>query len=116
VQILLARTFEYRKRPDGSYYAAIICDVINNDGSSFGFARDTLEIDAFVGARKIQDLAVFPLDYHSDKQAVCESAKKRGKKFVNLATHSYHEISGPAMRESRNTTTWKVMQFKFAVR
>ncbi|KAJ7213578.1 P-loop containing nucleoside triphosphate hydrolase protein, partial [Mycena pura] len=107
MQILLARTLNYRKRPNGSLYAAIVCDVINNDGSSVGFARDTLEIDAFVGAHKIQDLAVFPLDYRPDKQAICESSKKRGKKFVNLAAHSYHEISGPAMRESRNTTDWK---------
>ncbi|KAF8183562.1 P-loop containing nucleoside triphosphate hydrolase protein [Mycena galopus ATCC 62051] len=115
MQILLARTFEYRRRPeDGSFYAAIVCDVITNDGSSFGFARDTLEIDEFVGARRIQDLVVFPLDYHPGKQAICESAKRRGKKIVNLAAHSYHEISGSAMRESRNTTTWKVMQFKFA--
>ncbi|KAJ6543108.1 P-loop containing nucleoside triphosphate hydrolase protein [Mycena capillaripes] len=113
VQILLARGFEYKKRKDNSEYAEILCDVMNNDGSSFGFARDKLEIDAFVGARKIQDLVAFPLVYHPNKQDICDFTIKRGKRFANLATHSYNEISGPAMRESRNQTNWEIMRFKF---
>ncbi|KAJ7492168.1 P-loop containing nucleoside triphosphate hydrolase protein [Mycena latifolia] len=112
-QILLARSFEYSVRPDNSLYAKIACDVINNDGSSFGYARDILEIDIFRGARRIVELPLFPLDYHTGKQDLCNYAVQRGKKFVNLEAHSYNEISGAAMRESINEQ-YEARQFKFS--
>jgi Domain of unknown function (DUF7025) len=102
-QILIARSVSYRKRIDQSVYAKIDCDVITNDGTSFGLARDSLEIDKFAGARRIQHLTVYPLKYHKDQAAVCGHAVTRGRKFVTLnqLSHSYNEISGLAMRETR---------------
>ncbi|KAJ6623166.1 P-loop containing nucleoside triphosphate hydrolase protein [Mycena sp. CBHHK59/15] len=111
-QILLARSFEYSRRSDGSLYASIACDVVNNDGVSFGLARDLLELNSFRGARKIQDLPILPIEYHPNRQALCEHAIKRGKKFVNLEEHSYREISGPGVREVTNSQ-WDIRQFKF---
>ncbi|ESK93512.1 aaa family [Moniliophthora roreri MCA 2997] len=103
VQILLARTVEYRVRPqDKSKYAAIACDIISNDGNNFGHAREILEIDLYLGARRIQDLPVFPLEHHPSKEALREHAIQRGKKFAQMEQHSYHEISGQAMRETMN--------------
>ncbi|KAJ6601323.1 P-loop containing nucleoside triphosphate hydrolase protein [Mycena vulgaris] len=112
-QILLARSFEYSKRRDETYYAKIACDVINNDGASFGYAREDLEIDIFSGALKILDLPLFPLDYHPNKQDLCNSSVQRGKKFVKLPAHSYNEISGPAMRETMNEQ-WETRKFRFS--
>ncbi|KAJ7508569.1 P-loop containing nucleoside triphosphate hydrolase protein [Mycena galericulata] len=114
-QILLARTFEYSRRPDGSLFAEIACDVINNDGNSFGLARDTIELNSFRGARTILDLPLFPLEYHPKKEEIRASAMKRGKIFVDLKEHSYREISGPAMRETMNSN-WETRQFKFTTR
>lgn len=113
-QILLARSLEYLQRPNGSLYAKIACDVINNDGNSFGLARDDIEIDAFRGARRIRDLPLFPIEHLPNKDEICALAAKRGKKFVGLAEHSYHEISGAAMRETMNQN-WETRQFKFSV-
>ncbi|KAJ7492123.1 P-loop containing nucleoside triphosphate hydrolase protein [Mycena latifolia] len=112
-QILLARTLEYSRRENGSYYADIACDVINNDGNSFGLARESIELNAFRGARRIQDLLLFPIEYHPDKEAICAHAAARGKKFVALEQHSYREISGAAMRETMNSR-WETRQFKFS--
>ncbi|KAJ7103087.1 P-loop containing nucleoside triphosphate hydrolase protein [Mycena belliarum] len=112
-QLLLARSFQYEQRQDGSQYAKILCDVVNNDGSFFGYARCRIEIDMFLGARKIVDLPLFPLAYHPDKEELRSSALKRGKRFANLDAHSYNEISGPAMRETMNSK-WETRQFKFS--
>ncbi|KAJ7054051.1 P-loop containing nucleoside triphosphate hydrolase protein [Mycena amicta] len=112
-QVLMARTFEYSRRPNGSYYARVECDVISNDGNSFGLARDYIEIDAFRGARRIQDLLVYPLEYHSEHEDIRAHAIVRGKKFATLPKHSYHEISGPAMKETMNSQ-WETRRFKFS--
>ncbi|KAF8522857.1 P-loop containing nucleoside triphosphate hydrolase protein, partial [Gautieria morchelliformis] len=120
-QILIARSVSYLKRADGSKCAAIECDVITNDGTSFGLAQDSLEIDAFVGARRIKHLTVYPLKYHNDKDAVSGRAVTRGRKFITLnqLSRSYNEISGLAMRETRiekgesMTTEGKPKRFKF---
>ncbi|KAJ7349861.1 P-loop containing nucleoside triphosphate hydrolase protein [Mycena albidolilacea] len=112
-QILLARTFEYSRRENGTFCASIHCDVINNDGISFGFARERIEIDAFRGARRIQDLIMYPLAYHPEKEEISARAVKRAKKFVTLPKHSYNEINGPAMREKINDE-WQTRQFKFS--
>ena len=60
-RILLARSFDLDCR-NGVLYADIECDVITDDESTFGFARVCLSIPKFAGARKIQELAVYPLD------------------------------------------------------
>ncbi|KAK7047184.1 hypothetical protein VNI00_006850 [Paramarasmius palmivorus] len=113
VQILLARTVAYRQRPhDKSKYAAISCDIINDDGNGFGHARDCLEIDMYAGARRIQDLPVFPLEYHPEQAALRSHTISRGKKFAQMEQHSYHEISGQAMRETMNED-FKVKRMKF---
>ncbi|KAJ6488032.1 P-loop containing nucleoside triphosphate hydrolase protein [Mycena sanguinolenta] len=112
-QILLTQTFEYRARRSGDLYAYIECDVINNDGNSFGIARESIEIDVYRGARRVQDLILFPLDYHPDKEKIREAAIKRGKRFASLPQHSYNNISGPAMKEKTNDR-WETRQFKFS--
>ncbi|KAJ7642836.1 P-loop containing nucleoside triphosphate hydrolase protein [Mycena rosella] len=112
-QLLLARSFEYSRRENGSYYAEIACDVVNNDGNSFGLARQSIEVNAFRGARRIQDLLLFPVEYHPDKDAICAHAATRGKKFAALEEHSYREISGAAMRETMNSR-WETREFKFS--
>ncbi|KAJ7762396.1 P-loop containing nucleoside triphosphate hydrolase protein [Mycena maculata] len=113
-QILLARTFEYT-RDDGVLIALIECDVLNNDGNSFGFARETITLNSFRGARRIQDLSLYPVAYHPKKEEICAMALKRGKRFVALPEHSYHEISGPGMRETMNSD-YRTRQFKFTAR
>ncbi|KAF7302929.1 AAA family [Mycena kentingensis (nom. inval.)] len=112
-QVLLARSFDYRQREDGSYYVLVACDVVSNDGNSFGLARDNIEIDAFRGARRIQNLVVYPLEYHPEQEDIRTRAIARGKRFTQLPKHSYHEMSGPGMTETMNQQ-WETRRFKFS--
>ena len=96
-RILLARSFDLDCR-NGVLYADIECDVITDDGSTFGFARVCLSIPRFAGARKIQELAVYPLDYHRDKYTLRRHAAERGRKFAKMVGPTFREISGQAMR------------------
>jgi hypothetical protein len=123
-QILLVRYVEYLQRQDKSLYLRVCCDIISCDGKSFGLARDlSLEIDIFQGARKIHDLVVIPLKYHTDPSAIRDHAIRRGKKFAQMVGHTYHEISGVAMKEVRKEAVRafsvkgdEVRRFKFTVR
>ena len=99
--ISIARRVEYKQRTDHSEYASIECDVIGSDGISFGLARDPYEIDIFTGSRTISHLKVYPLKYNMDQVEIREHAISRGKKIAKLDRHSYNEISGAAMRETR---------------
>ncbi|KAG0704003.1 P-loop containing nucleoside triphosphate hydrolase protein [Suillus ampliporus] len=98
-RILKAQRFLMRTREDRSVYAEITCDIIVNDGNTFGIAQEPIEIDAFKGTRKIYELPVFPLRFYRDQDALREHAIQRGRKFAGLAAHAYGEISGPALSE-----------------
>jgi hypothetical protein len=120
-QVLLVRYIEYLQRQDKSKYVRVCCDTISCDGKSFGFARDfSLEIDEYQGARKIQDLNVFPLKYHIDAPAIRDHAVRRGKKVAQMFGPTYHEIfpGGPAMKEvmMESKHGFEVRKFKFNVK
>ncbi|CAK5275284.1 unnamed protein product [Mycena citricolor] len=113
-QLLLARSIEYRRRRrDDSPYAHIDCDVVNNDGDSFGLARDVIEIDPFRGTRRIRDLPACPVDYLPNKEEMLAHALDRGKRLVDISSAPYREISGPAMKETINQN-YETRQFKFS--
>ncbi|KAI5116472.1 hypothetical protein M0805_001635 [Coniferiporia weirii] len=99
-RILLAQSFSYVIE-QGVSYARISFDIITNDGSAFGIARDYLKIKSFPGAYKILELEVYPFDFHENKSVLFEHAVSRGKKFAKIDSCCF-EISGPAVRESSN--------------
>ncbi|CCM02989.1 uncharacterized protein FIBRA_05104 [Fibroporia radiculosa] len=109
-RILKAQNYMIRQREDRSVYADVICDVIVDDGNTFGIAQEHIEIDAFRGSRKIYELPVFPLKYFRDSTALRERAIRRGRKFACMQKHTYGEISGPALREI--TTPQDKIQFQ----
>ena len=100
--VVLTRSTEVEKKCDGQYFK-IHCDIVNNDGTSFGLAKKLFEIKEFEGASRIQDLKVFPLEYHSKKEEIISHARTRGKRFAKMVGHQYMEISGSAMREIRSS-------------
>ncbi|KAI0046458.1 P-loop containing nucleoside triphosphate hydrolase protein [Auriscalpium vulgare] len=97
-RVLIVRSATYLVREDRSRYLNVVCDVIHNDGKSFGLSQEAIEIDEFTGARAITELPTFPLKYHEDNDGIYNSAVELGKKYVQMPPHSYHEISGRAMR------------------
>jgi hypothetical protein len=114
-RVLKAQSFEIKRRQDRSVYAEIMCDIIVNDGNTFGIAQEPIEIDMFRGTRKIYELPVFPLRFYGDHDALREHALQRGRKFAGLVGHTYGEISGPALREIV-TAKDKIQFRKFSVR
>ncbi|KAJ7201265.1 P-loop containing nucleoside triphosphate hydrolase protein [Mycena pura] len=96
-QLLYARGTHYARREDGSKCFQLSCEVIHDDGDIFGIAKITLEIDAFDGTKKIQDLKAYPLEYHADREHLREQAIKRGKQFVTFQNPVYKQVNGPAI-------------------
>lgn len=99
-QILLIRKTAYGKREDGSKYFQVDCDVVTDDGDSFGYAKvPGHEINEFEGSNNIQDLSIYPLRFHPDSAEALDQAVRRAKRFCAMIGHTYQEISGAAMRE-----------------
>jgi hypothetical protein len=87
-QILICRNLSYERTQTGMV-AALSCDFITNNGRTFGFAREVLQIPSFNGTTKIRDLSVYPLDYHIDKKDVYDHAVERGKRFAKIKRQLY---------------------------
>lgn len=100
-QILLAKSFEEREDRDGSKYGLVTCDIICDDGNSFGLVETRIKIRYFHGAKAIQNLEVYPLQFHPEAEALKKNVIARGKKFGEL-NKSYKEATGPALIEIDN--------------
>lgn len=100
-QILLCRKLSYEKTQTGMV-AALSCDIITNNGRTFGYAREVVQIPDFNGTSKIRDLPVYPLDFHIDKTDIYNHAVERGKRFAKIQRHLY-DGTGLAFNEKRRT-------------
>ncbi|KAJ7145354.1 P-loop containing nucleoside triphosphate hydrolase protein [Mycena crocata] len=96
-QLLYARRTFYPRRQDGSQYFRVSCEVVHNDGDLFGIASIWVEIDAFEGTKKIQDLKTYPVEYHANHQHIREQAIARGKQFAAFQNPAYKEVTGTAI-------------------
>ena len=115
-RILLCRRFEYVIR-NMRKFAQIACHVITNDGQSFGFAQDIIEIASFIGTRGVHNLALYPLEHYNSASELRDRAIRRGKQFVAMQKrrYSYCNISGSAMQEEINKMTYEVKEIKIRV-
>lgn len=100
-RLLLVRRADYCERIDESKYLQVVCDAVSDDGAAFGYSRHYFEIDKYSGARPIAELEVYPLRFRPDKDVVYARAVELGKFYVQMPAHSYHEISGSAMRAGK---------------
>lgn len=124
-QVVKMRRIKVKFREDQTKYLQIVCDMISDDGLKFGYTKDLgitprpdpyydLEIDYYEGAKKVEDLVVYPLQYTRDEAVIRAECIERGKKYVRLSGHSCWESSGPAMRETINER-YEINRFKFGV-
>jgi hypothetical protein len=63
------------------------------DGDVFGESTETLQIEIFRGATRIENLPAYPLGYHPDK-AIKERLVSSGRKFVSLMGCHHREYHG----------------------
>lgn len=100
--VLVTRWTDVEKRCDGRWFK-VACDIVNDDGVSFGLAQWIFEIKEFEGANRIQDLTILPLKFHAKQDSILEDARARAKRFVKMTGHQYMDVSGSAMREIRSS-------------
>jgi hypothetical protein len=116
-RVLLSRYVAYgRSQKTGKRYLNITCDIIHDDGESFGFAREDIEIQEFHGARSILDLVIYPLKCREDKEAVYAQAVKQGKTLAQMKMHSYNEVDGQAVRQGKRTEKIEKFYVRFGWR
>jgi hypothetical protein len=98
-------------------YWELLCDIITNDGVKFGYAKEPLphDIEEFDGVRSIQDLSIFPLNYHKDVETISKDATALGRRIVEMDNPRLMQTSGQAMGEVRDVR-WKAHLMKFATR
>lgn len=95
---------EYRYPDSIAPTFKISCEVISNNGKSFGFSyRYKLAVAGrYSGSREIQDLGAYPTEYHKDPEQLRQRLIAQGKRYAAFTGHSYNQISGMAMLEYGN--------------
>ncbi|KAF7515089.1 hypothetical protein G7054_g14766 [Neopestalotiopsis clavispora] len=73
------------------------------DGKKFGYGTMCEEFSAFRGARKINTLECFPLQYHKDEGQIRKDLIERGEKFVSLAGAHYKSHEGIAFYKKKKS-------------
>jgi hypothetical protein len=88
-QVFIVREASKREREDEDDdrpYTSIVCWAYDWDGVRRKFHRVAVElkIDHYKGKRLITSLPCYPLDYHSNVDAIKKQLIHRGKKFREL--------------------------------
>ena len=100
-QVLLARSGSYEETGLGARYYEILCDIVTFDGEDFGLADTTLTIKKFPGAQKIQDLDVYPFQFHPNYENLYSILINRGRRFADMTQYTYgHFLPGPAIKSA----------------
>lgn len=71
------------------------------DGTKFGTQKFNLSILYYSGTRAINQLRVFPIEYHHDAQALQDRLIERGAKAESLAGPNYKAYHGVAWRHGQ---------------
>jgi len=87
---------ELRETPDRGKFYQLDCHYVEFDGKIFGEAACTLEVPEFRGVRKIDQLGVYPIQYHAKEDALKQKLIERGKKFCELKGMHYRMYKGIA--------------------
>ncbi|KAI9807435.1 MAG: hypothetical protein M1833_000180 [Piccolia ochrophora] len=73
------------------------------DGKTFGMGTMAVDIPSFKGARKISNLATFPLSFHRDQETLRQTLIERGRKFVALKGMNYRFHQGMAFYKKKRS-------------
>lgn len=113
-QVIKVRETEYTNEQDGVYFE-VNCHSIAHDGQDFGTSRKRVQIPYFDGARKIEELPCFPLQFHSQEEAVRSELVDRGRTYVSLLDAKCQEYSGAAAMEIEKFGDNKIQKFNVCI-
>lgn len=85
---------KYSVDQNGTPILILTAKCVDWDGSRFGTNKTITQIKMYTGTRKISSLAVFPLDFHPEKDDMTQRLLERGAKFEALAGCHYKQYSG----------------------
>lgn len=71
----------------------IQCQYFDYDGEVFGEPTETLQIEMFSAARRIEDLPAYPLEFHPDPE-IWSRLVSAGRKFVSLIGCHHRQYDG----------------------
>jgi hypothetical protein len=86
----------------GSWYM-VEGKYLEYDGKTFGMGNMVAEVEFFKGARKITNLACYPLKYHRDAEGLKTKLIERGKNFVALRGMNYRFHKGMAFFKKKRS-------------
>jgi len=87
---------EERTEMDGSRYMYVEGRYLNSDGKALGEATTSIKIPIFRGAKRIQHLPAYPLQYHAEKETARRELIRCGRDFVSLMGIHHRDYEGKA--------------------
>ena len=73
----------YGERANKREYYLVRGYVVNHDGDIFGYGQMKIEIDEYVGARRLTDLNIYPLRFEPNRDLVRQGLITRGRKYLS---------------------------------
>lgn len=99
-RVYRAISHELRQNQDCSYYLAIVCGFVDDDGDRIGNASSReIDLQAFAASKKVADLPIFPLRFHPEKDRIIDELTTRGKKRLQLRGRQFVEYHGHGLHE-----------------
>ncbi|RYP02127.1 hypothetical protein DL764_005962 [Monosporascus ibericus] len=80
----------------GTKYLHLETRYMNWDGKVLGESTTGIKIPIFRGAKRIDHLNAYPLQYHSERERVTRELIKCGRTFISLAGTHYRQYKGRA--------------------
>ena len=74
----------YKVRENKTQYFELKGLIITHDGTEFGWGNIVIEIDLFEGARRLDSLDAFPLNYSTDCEAVSDKLVTRARRYISI--------------------------------
>jgi hypothetical protein len=93
VSILKAETVKVK---DSDTYLTVKAQFVDWNGEHFGFGQHSITIMPYEGTKKITDLALFPLIYHSDVVGVQQRCISRGLRWEALCGYHFKHYNNSA--------------------
>ncbi|KAI9767831.1 MAG: hypothetical protein M1839_004332 [Geoglossum umbratile] len=80
----------------GECFFKLDCRYLDYNGKVFGEVETSLAVAEFWGAKKINTLDVFPLQYHEQAEKLRDALTTRGRKFISLIGIYHRNYKGIA--------------------
>lgn len=114
-RIVLLRDSRYGASMSGEFFS-LECRYIDCDGSTFGYAETSIEINSFDGVKKLVELEAVPAHLHPNVKSLVERLHARSDKLEQLNGFHHMSYSGfYTARSSRQVRKRHVCDGQYAV-